>query len=150
MTMAPSWDAWEPLILGHGYRFAFFDSLNRYYVADEHGGLATRLAAAPDAFPAAVQPCAFKPALDDPAHPDHGLALLLAGTEMVRLPLLPPDEVAERLRQASSRTTSRDLPPGPILPRCTNACSASPRRPRGTPRLRFGPAPASATSTGTR
>jgi FkbM family methyltransferase len=97
VTMAPSWDAFEPLILSHGYRFAFFDSLNRYYVADEHGGLATRLAAAPDAFPAAVQLCAFKPALDDPAHPDHGLALLLAGTEMVRLPLLPPDEVAERL-----------------------------------------------------
>jgi FkbM family methyltransferase len=97
VTMAPSWEAFEPLIVSHGYRFAFFDSLNRYYVADEHGGLAARIADAPDAFPEAVQLSAFKPALDDPAHPDHSLAVLLAGTDMMRVPLLPPDEVAERL-----------------------------------------------------
>ena len=28
----------------HGYRFACFDSLNRYYVAEEHAALAERLA----------------------------------------------------------------------------------------------------------
>ena len=25
VTMAPSWQAWEPLLTGHGYRFALFD-----------------------------------------------------------------------------------------------------------------------------
>ncbi len=40
VTMAPAWETWEPLLTGNGYRFAFFDSLNRYYVADEHAGLA--------------------------------------------------------------------------------------------------------------
>ena len=35
-TMAPAWAAWEPLLAEHGYRFVLFDSLNRYYVAEEH------------------------------------------------------------------------------------------------------------------
>jgi len=29
-------DTWEGMILPHGYQFAYFDGLNRYYVADEH------------------------------------------------------------------------------------------------------------------
>ena len=41
---------WEPLLTGNGYRFALFDGLNRYYVAEEHAALAERLAARPDAF----------------------------------------------------------------------------------------------------
>ena len=42
--MAPAWEAWEPLLTGNGYRFAYFDGLNRYYVAEEHTVLAERLA----------------------------------------------------------------------------------------------------------
>ena len=48
VTMAPAWEGWEPLLTGSGYRYAFFDSLNRYYVAEEHAILAERLAAAPE------------------------------------------------------------------------------------------------------
>ena len=50
VTMAPAWEAWEPLLRRNGYRFALFDSLNRYYVAEEHAALADRLAAAPASF----------------------------------------------------------------------------------------------------
>ena len=50
LTMAPSWQAWEPILTSNGYRFAFFDSLNRYYVAQEHAGLAERLATEPPSF----------------------------------------------------------------------------------------------------
>ena len=64
VTLAPAWEAWEPLLTGNGYRFAFFDSLNRYYVADEHRragrtarGRAGRASSAPPQF------SAFKPAL---------------------------------------------------------------------------------------
>lgn len=96
VTLAPSWHAWGPLLEGHGYRFAYFDSLNRYYVAEEHAGLVARFADAPGSFPGVAQFRDYKPALDDPAHPDHGLARLLAGADMVRLPLLP-DAVTERL-----------------------------------------------------
>jgi FkbM family methyltransferase len=97
VTMVPAWQAWEDLLTSQGYRFAFFDSLNRYYVADEHPDLAKRLEAAPDSFDSALQFHAFKPALDDASHPDHRLARLLAGLDMVRLPLLPVEELAARL-----------------------------------------------------
>jgi len=97
VTMAPAWEAWEPLLTAQSYRFAFFDSLNRYYVAEEHAGLAERLAAAPSSFAGVVPFGQFKPALDDLSHPDHGLAWLLAGADMVQLPLMPFEMVTERL-----------------------------------------------------
>ena len=97
VTMAPAWEDWEPLLTAQGYRFAYFDSLNRYYVADEHAGLADRLAAAPASFAGIIPFRQFKPALDDASHPHYGLAQLLAGADMVRLPLMSFDTVAERL-----------------------------------------------------
>jgi FkbM family methyltransferase len=97
VTLAPSWQGWAPLLDGHGYRFAYFDGLNAYYAAEEHGGLIEHFLQAPDAFPGVKQFSAFKPAADDPSHPDHGLAVLLAGTDPVRLPLLPPAEAIELL-----------------------------------------------------
>jgi hypothetical protein len=48
--MAPSWQTWESILTSNGYRFAFFDSLNRYYVAQEHAELAARLATEPPSF----------------------------------------------------------------------------------------------------
>ena len=39
----PAHDAWEPLLLDAGYRFALFDGLNRFYVADERPKLLTTL-----------------------------------------------------------------------------------------------------------
>ena len=32
----PAWQDWEPMLLAQGYRFALFDTLNRFYVAEEH------------------------------------------------------------------------------------------------------------------
>jgi hypothetical protein len=102
VTQAPEWQTWEPILTGNGYRFVLFDSLNRYYVADEHPALADRLAAAPASFDGVTQFRNFKPAADDAAHPDHGLARLLAGTDMVRLPLMPFDVLAGRLVDPAS------------------------------------------------
>ena len=31
----PVWETWEPFLLAHGYRFALFDTLNRFCVAEE-------------------------------------------------------------------------------------------------------------------
>ena len=97
VTMAPAWEAWEPLLTAQDYRFAFFDSLNRYYVAEEHAGLADALTASPASFAGVIPFGRFKPALDDASHPDHGLARLLAGADMVRLPLMSLDTITERL-----------------------------------------------------
>ncbi|OEZ53133.1 FkbM family methyltransferase [Duganella sp. HH105] len=41
---------WETLITDHRYQFAWFDGLNRYYVADEHAELAERLRLQPNVF----------------------------------------------------------------------------------------------------
>lgn len=32
----PIWEDWEKILLANGYDFAFFDGINRWYVADEH------------------------------------------------------------------------------------------------------------------
>lgn len=42
--------AWEDLVIGQGYRFAWFDGLNRYYVADEHQDLLQVLDLQPNVF----------------------------------------------------------------------------------------------------
>ncbi len=97
VTLQPAWDAWEPLLTAQSYRFAFFDSLNRYYVAEEHTGLAQPLAAEPPSFEGVAQLRNFKPARDDASHPDHRLATLLTGADMVRVPLLGADELIELL-----------------------------------------------------
>jgi FkbM family methyltransferase len=42
--------AWEQLVTGQGYRFAWFDGLNRYYVADEHQELMRHFGIQPNVF----------------------------------------------------------------------------------------------------
>jgi len=39
----PTWEAWEPLLFEHGYRFALFDGLNRFYYCEEEPELARQL-----------------------------------------------------------------------------------------------------------
>jgi hypothetical protein len=42
--------AWEHLVTGQGYRFAWFDGLNRYYVAQEHSELLPHFGIQPNVF----------------------------------------------------------------------------------------------------
>ena len=42
--------AWEHMVTTRGYRFAWFDGLNRYYVADEHAELLAVLSVQPNVF----------------------------------------------------------------------------------------------------
>jgi FkbM family methyltransferase len=90
ITMEPAYDAWEPLLADHGYATAWDDTLNRYYVASEASELAAKLAAGPVeyGFP---KVSSYKPAAENETHPDHRLARLLAGADMARLPLTPPE-----------------------------------------------------------
>lgn len=97
VTLAPAWEPCEAILTAHDYRFAFFDSLNRYYVAIEHPQLAAQLEAEPPSFEGVKKFRDCRPALEDPSHPDHRLATLLAGTDMVRLPLLEPRAIAALL-----------------------------------------------------
>ena len=45
-SQVPNFEKWEDLVLDRGYRYASFDGINRYYVADEEAGLADLLAPA--------------------------------------------------------------------------------------------------------
>lgn len=46
---------WEPLVAGNGYRFAYFDGLNRFYVADEKVDLLDAFKAPPNHFDAFIR-----------------------------------------------------------------------------------------------
>jgi FkbM family methyltransferase len=95
-SLAPAWDSWEPVLTAHGYRYARFDSLNRYYVAEEEDGIVRALTSAPDTFEAVLFRDT-KPALESADHPDHRLASLLAEADMIRLPLIPHPELVALL-----------------------------------------------------
>jgi len=41
---------WDPIVLAGGYRFVYFDGLNRFYVADEHPELVPAFGAPPNVF----------------------------------------------------------------------------------------------------
>ncbi len=88
LSLAPAWDEWEPQLARHGYAYVWDDELNRYYVAEEARALTPRLAEGPKWYADGPQIGNFKPAADDPSHPDHHLARLLAGAEMAKLPLM--------------------------------------------------------------
>jgi FkbM family methyltransferase len=91
-SQVPAWDDWEPFLARHGYRPVWFDSLNRYYLAEEAGELAHHFETAPPPWPApypdAVLFRAAPPALGSDQHPDHALATLMAKAAMRRLPVL--------------------------------------------------------------
>ncbi|MBE2262178.1 MAG: FkbM family methyltransferase [Burkholderiaceae bacterium] len=46
----PNHETWEPLLTDRGYAFAYFDGLNRWYVAKEHSHLAAGLSTPPNTF----------------------------------------------------------------------------------------------------
>jgi FkbM family methyltransferase len=93
-TLAPAWEAWEPFLAEHGYRYVLFDSLNRYYLAEEASDLASCFATAPATFDT-FQFRNVKPALTDAGHPDHHLAVLISRTAMTHLPVLERDVLFE-------------------------------------------------------
>jgi FkbM family methyltransferase len=86
-TQLPAWDAWEPFLAERSYRYVWFDSLNRYYLADEARELAGYFETAPASFDAIRFRDAGR-ALEQPGHPHRPLAELLARAALVRAPVL--------------------------------------------------------------
>ena len=102
LTLAPAWDEWEPLLGRYGYAYVWDDELNRYYVAEEARDIAARLTIGPKWYADGPQIGNYKPAADDPTHPDHCLARLLAGTDMATLPLMDRDKMLGLLTAGTS------------------------------------------------
>ena len=89
-TGAPAWDAFEPDLLARGYRLRLFDTLNRFYVADERPDLWARLPAERAPWDSATHLYEIGRAPENPGHPDHALAAALARGLFARLPHLDP------------------------------------------------------------
>lgn len=126
-SMEAAWDHWEPLLTGNGYRFAFFDNLNRFYVAEEAQDLLAKMPKTPVDWGAVghLWDCGRAPEKVD--HPDHMLAKTLVAGLMARLPSLPPAFVADLL-QAGLAADRKDLTPEAIV-----AFAGKAEFPRATP-----------------
>jgi FkbM family methyltransferase len=89
-SMAEAWAAWEPDLVRQGYRFAFFDRLNRFYVAEEAAELAARFPAKPAPWDRVQHLWDFGRAPERSDHPDHKLAQTLVAGFLAELPSLDP------------------------------------------------------------
>jgi FkbM family methyltransferase len=97
LSNEPAWHRWEETLLGHGYRFALFDSLNRFYVAEEYPDILTRLPSQRAAWDSVQHMYEIGRAGENAAHPDHQLASALVQGFLARLPQLTPELLASLL-----------------------------------------------------
>ena len=94
-----TWERWEHLLLANGYRFALFDTLNRFYVAGERDDLLARMPTERAPWDAVLHMYEIGRASENEAHPDHVLAQCLERGFWASLPLLEDDVVATILQR---------------------------------------------------
>lgn len=89
-----TWRSWEPLLLAQGYRLRLDDTLNRFYVAEEHPDIFARLPAERAPWDAVRHMYEIGRAPENEKHPDHALACDLARGFWASLPFLDHDFLA--------------------------------------------------------
>jgi FkbM family methyltransferase len=107
-SMVEAWRDWEPFLLAQDYMFAFFDGLNRFYVAKEAGELLQRFPPEPAPWDCVRHPWDFGRAVEKPDHPDHALAARLVAGFLAALPSLDHRLLADLLQ----RSRPSGEPPG--------------------------------------
>jgi FkbM family methyltransferase len=100
----PAWDEWEPFLLAQGYRFALFDTLNRFYVAQERPEIFARLPNERAPWDKVRHMYEIGRAPENASHPDHVLARHLGRGFWASLPYLDRDLIADILQRGRSRT----------------------------------------------
>ncbi len=136
LSMADASHRFEPELVRHGYRFAFFDNLNRWYVAEEAAAaLLPRFPAEPLRWDSVKHLGECGAAHLDANHPDHQIARTLVAAFLARLPFLSADELAA-LGAGGARPS-----PSPESPASSTAAMWTAEAPihKGF-RLRYGPA----------
>ena len=88
MTSEPSWWDWELFLISHRYRFVLFDTLNRFYVAEEYPEIIDRFPAERAPWHAVRHMYEIGRAPENEQHPDHALARELARGFWASLPYL--------------------------------------------------------------
>jgi FkbM family methyltransferase len=100
MASVPSWQDWEPFLMAQGYRFVLFDTLNRFYVAEEHPEIMARLPSERAPWHAARHMHEIGRAPENRQHPDHALAQDLARGFWASLPYLDASLITSLLARA--------------------------------------------------
>jgi len=108
-TSEPAWHDWEPFLLAQGYRFVLFDTLNRFYVAEEHPDILARLPAERARWDAVTHMYEIGRAPENARHPDHALAYELARGFWASLPWLDRDLIADILRRARPASAAEEI-----------------------------------------
>jgi FkbM family methyltransferase len=100
VSSEPAWQDWEPFLIAQGYRFVLFDTLNRFYVAQEHPEVMERLPSERASWHAVRHMHEIGRAPENSQHPDHALAQHLARGFWASLPYLDTDLITSLLSRA--------------------------------------------------
>lgn len=102
-SMAQAWQAWEPVILDAGYHFAYWDELNRFYVAKEHAELLNRFPKGPSPWDCVTHFYEFGRVHQNSNHPDHALATRLIKGFLASLPELREEALLALLARSAGK-----------------------------------------------
>jgi len=100
MASEPSWQDWEPFLIAQGYRFVLFDTLNRFYVAEEQPEIMARFPSERAPWHAVRHMHEIGLAPEHKQHPDHALAQDLARGFWASLPYLDASLITSLLGRA--------------------------------------------------
>lgn len=109
MASEPSWEDWEPFLIAQRYRFALFDTLNRFYVAEEYPEIMARFPTERAPWHAVRHMYEIGRAPENESHPDHALAQELTRGFWASLPYLDPTLIASVLGRARQLEKHDDL-----------------------------------------
>ncbi len=105
----PAWNEWEPYLLEQGYVFTLFDTLNRFYVAEEAKDVLARAPRERGDWDAVRHYYQVGRAPDCADHPDHELALEITRGFWASLPTLDPALVAAFLARGRGITDASEI-----------------------------------------
>jgi len=100
LSNEPTWHKWEEQLLTKGYRFALFDTLNRFYVAEERKDLLAKMPVERAPWDAVLHMYEIGRAPENEAHPDHALAKQLEHGFWASLPFLSDDVLTTILQRS--------------------------------------------------
>jgi FkbM family methyltransferase len=109
ITGEPAWQDWEPFLIAQGYVFRLFDTLNRFYVAQEHPDILARLPAERAPWESARHMYEIGRAPENALHPDHALAQELARGFWASLPYLDRELIVSILARARKLSSDDEL-----------------------------------------
>src|SRR5262249_38914420 len=109
MTPEPSWQDWEPFLIAQRYRFVLFDTLNRFYVAEEYPEIVARFPTERAPWHAVRHMYEIGRAPQNEQHPHHELARELTRGFWASLPYLDPALIASLLGRARQLENYDDL-----------------------------------------